>query len=515
MSLFAKSLRFGLLVLLGAALLGAPALQAQFYATGGFESNLPSYWTKGAEPAGATLTWATDQAHSLARSLKITKSTTSEAAAWVSENMVDYWSPQHLANVDIKIGAWVRTQNVNTNPANDDARWWIAYTFWDQAGQLIGETRLPINQSVASSNGWVADTNAVGETVLPRDAWKTVISFVGGKDATGTVWADDFIHVGRQGAWAGQNWNQSVDMPTGWLYWLPPIGGNDGVLANGFENTRLTSEAAHSGLYSLKFDLPFNRQPHDGFVGTKRYLLSGNGAATNAADGVPYDITSLKEVKAGDVLRISVWVKASNLVPDSAAAYPVTWACGFTYGFFKGNGNNDGFNNVTGYPIDMQFTFPHVTQFDWTEYKLDIVVPDDPEARALEVRLHPYARFTGTVYFDDLNVKVVGTSTGVAERGAANGLPATFELAQNYPNPFNPSTKIAFALPHAAHVTVDIYNMAGQQVATLFEGYRSAGRYEVMWNGKDLRGKTVGSGIYFYRLHTGEMSLTKRMLLVK
>ncbi|HEX9653010.1 MAG TPA: hypothetical protein VGA99_04820, partial [bacterium] len=403
-----KRFQLVLRLLLGVGLLLTPSLQAQFHAVGGFESNLPSYWTKGSEPAGSTLTWATDQARTLARSLKITKEVTSAEAAWVSENAVDYWSPQHLANVDIKIGAWVKTQNVNTNPANDDERWWISYTFYDQADQLIGETKLPIDQSVASSNGFVADTNGVGETVLPSDAWRTIMRFLGGKNATGTVWADDFIHVGRAGAWAGQNWNQTVDVPTGWLYWFPPIGGNDGRITNGYENTRLTNEEAHSGLTSLKFDLPFNRQPNDAFVGTKRFALNQFPGGVNP----------------GDVLRISVWVKTNNLVPDSAAAYPVTWACGFTYGFFKGNGNNDGFNNVSGYPIDTQFTFPPVTEFDWTEYTLDITVPNDPEARALEVRLHPYARFTGTVYFDDLTVEKLDLPPLAAVGGFESALPS-------------------------------------------------------------------------------------------
>jgi len=79
-----------------------------------------------------------------------------------------------------------------------------------------------------------------------------IIKFVGGKNATGTVWADDFDYVGRGGAWAGQTWNQSVGVPTGWLYWLPPNGGNDLKLSNGFENTKITTEAAHTGLSSLK-----------------------------------------------------------------------------------------------------------------------------------------------------------------------------------------------------------------------------------------------------------------------
>ncbi|MFA4924698.1 MAG: hypothetical protein WC557_10940, partial [Ignavibacteriaceae bacterium] len=59
---------------------------------GSFEQQLPSYWTKGTEPNGATLSWATDESRSMGRSLKIEKSTTSEAAMWESENMVDLWS---------------------------------------------------------------------------------------------------------------------------------------------------------------------------------------------------------------------------------------------------------------------------------------------------------------------------------------------------------------------------------------------------------------------------------------
>src|SRR5207247_10878010 len=125
--------------------------------------------------------------------------------------------------------------------------------------------------------------------------------------------------------------------------------------------------------------------------------------------------------------------KAMYLVPDSAALYPTTWSCGFTYGFFTGNGNNAGFNSVSGYPIDTQFEFPAVSSFDWTQYYLDFVVPNDTTARALEIRLHPYARFTGTIYFDDLDVKVIGTTTSVLA-DHDHGLPKTIDLANNYPN---------------------------------------------------------------------------------
>jgi hypothetical protein len=487
---------------------------------GGFEGGLPSYWTMGNQPGGSTLTWATDQSSpsSLGRSLEITKTATSDSASWVSENMVDYWSQRHYANVDMKIGAWVKTQGVNTAPgSNADAQWYVAYTFYDSAGTLIGQTKLPIDQTVATSSGWLADTNGVEATVLPRDSWKTIISFVGGKNATGTVWADNFILVGRGGAWAGQDWDAGVGVPTGWIYYFQPNGGNDGLVSDGYENTRLTTETSHSGLYSLKFNLPFTRPQGDGFVGTKRYLLNGTGSPGNSMSASPKagksaDISTLG-AKAGDIIRISVWIKASNLVPDSAAKYPTTWAVGFTPGFWKGNGNNDGFNNISGYPQDFQFVFPPVTSFDWTQYYLDVTVPSDPTTEALDLRLHTYSMFTGTVYFDDLTVQVIGATTSAGD--VKDGLPRTFELSDNYPNPFNPSTMINYGVPKNGTVSLIVYNILGQRVRTLVNAPMTAGRYSIAWDGRNEAGSVLSSGVYFYRLQAGATALVKKMLLLK
>jgi hypothetical protein len=467
-------------------------LSAQLSSIGGFEGDLPSYWTKGAEPTGSTLEWATDQFRSMGKSLKITKSVTTEAAVWESENVVDFWSPQHLANVDIKIGAWVRTEGVNTNPTTEDEKWKVSYSFYDSAGTLIGETVMDLDQSTASSGAFYADTNNVGETILPEDSWTTIMKFIGGKDATGTVWADDFMHYGRAGAWAGQNWNTAVGVPSGWIYWFPPIGGNDGEITKGFENTIVTTEEAHSGTHSLKFDLPFTREQGDAFVGTNRMML-------------------LSGTAPGDYVRISVWLKASDLVPDSAALYPVTWAVGFTYGFWKGNGNNDGFNNIDGYPIDMQFVLPSVTQFDWTQYFIDIPVPNDPEAVAMSVRLHAYSRFTGTVYWDDLEVNPVGV-TDVDNDGL---IPAVFNVFQNYPNPFNPSTTISYAIPQQSNVMVKIYDMLGREVKTLVSGEQMPGVYNVLWNGDNNSGVNVATGIYLYRVVAGNNVQVRKMILLK
>ena len=483
----------------------------QISGIGGFESNLPSYWTKGTEPAGATLTWASDQSRSMGKSLKIVKSVTSDVAMWQSENMVDFWSNRLMPNVDVLLGAYIKTQGININPATDDAKWYLAYDFYRKDGTLIGETKLPINQSIATSTGWVADTNAVGATILPDTVYTLIIKFVGGKNATGTVWADDFDYVGRGGAWAGQTWNQSVGVPTGWLYWLPPNGGNDLKLSNGFENTKITTEAAHTGLSSLKFDLPFNRIPHDGFVGTRRYSINMNGTSPSVVKG-SHDITSLKNVKAGSVLRISVWVKASSLVPDSAAKYPGTWSVGLTPIFQSGLTNNATYDEIGA--KDLVFKFPAVTAFDWTQYYVDVTVPSDPNVRSMSVRIHPYSQFTGTIYFDDLGIEVISTVTDVKNN---NVIPVSYSLYQNYPNPFNPSTIISYAIPENSKVTLKIYDVLGQEVKTLINREQQAGVYNVTWKGDNNFGSKIASGIYIYRIEagSGKFNQTKKMILLK
>jgi uncharacterized lipoprotein YddW (UPF0748 family) len=104
---------------------------------------------------------------------------------------------------------------------------------------------------------------------------------------------------------------------------------------------------------------------------------------------------------------------------------------------------------------------------------------------------------------------VFRTYTGV-EPTRDDGVPSEFMLSQNYPNPFNPTTSVQFALPKTEHVLVRVYDMLGQEVATLVEETLSAGRYTVTWNASH-----AASGVYFYRIVAGSFIDTKRMLLLK
>jgi len=88
-------------------------------------------------------------------------------------------------------------------------------------------------------------------------------------------------------------------------------------------------------------------------------------------------------------------------------------------------------------------------------------------------------------------------------------------LSGNYPNPFNPSTTISFSLDREGFVALDVYNVRGQKVRSLVSGVYGAGVHKVVWNGVSDDGRSVGSGIYFYRMVSGEYVGVKKMVLIK
>lgn len=90
-----------------------------------------------------------------------------------------------------------------------------------------------------------------------------------------------------------------------------------------------------------------------------------------------------------------------------------------------------------------------------------------------------------------------------------------FELSDNIPNPFNPTTKIKYELPEAGFVKLAVYDISGREIRILADEFRDAGQYEVIFNSYDDQGGSLSSGIYFYKLQSEGLSLTKRMILIK
>jgi hypothetical protein len=110
-------------------------------------------------------------------------------------------------------------------------------------------------------------------------------------------------------------------------------------------------------------------------------------------------------------------------------------------------------------------------------------------------------------------------ATAVTDQ-TAGALPTRFALEQNFPNPFNSGTVIRFSLPGTAAdrqlaVELAIFNLVGQQVASLGAGEYLPGTYEVRWDGRDQSGRELGSGLYFCRLRAGGQVETRRMVLLR
>ncbi len=108
------------------------------------------------------------------------------------------------------------------------------------------------------------------------------------------------------------------------------------------------------------------------------------------------------------------------------------------------------------------------------------------------------------------NYQYTVDSTITSVKDIADNTPENFNLEQNYPNPFNPSTSISFSLPFSTHICLSIFNILGQEVATLLEGTRLAGNYSINWSPGNNP-----SGVYYSRLTTGDFTAVKKMVLVK
>jgi len=153
-------------------------------------------------------------------------------------------------------------------------------------------------------------------------------------------------------------------------------------------------------------------------------------------------------------------------------------------------------DNETGAVIDLtsadsyHFTLDASKSNEMLDYKLEL--------RSARVDEKSTSRFT-------LTINPMSTSNPIEGE-----LPKVLSLSQNYPNPFNPTTQIQYALPEAAEVRLDVFNMMGQRVATLINGHQTAGTHNITFDARHL-----ASGVYLYRLQVGRTVLTRKMTLLK
>lgn len=145
----------------------------------------------------------------------------------------------------------------------------------------------------------------------------------------------------------------------------------------------------------------------------------------------------------------------------------------------------------------MAFHFPDASG----EYPVIAVMPDFNDPVELEENI--------LIYIDNI-ILSDSPEDPTAVSAEIDELPVQLALRQNYPNPFNPSTRITFELNNPQHVTLNVYDIQGQKIATLVDGQRSVGQHHVTFNAEDL-----SSGMYLYRLETPQRTITRAMTLIK
>jgi hypothetical protein len=272
-------------------------------------------------------------------------------------------------------------------------------------------------------------------------------------------------------------------------------------------------------------------------------VLAGGGMTNNAEAAATIDqklVIVQQDTNVGGQFNIAVQVKGTGLgaantlgsatidlqFDNSKLTYvnATSWAFGSAQGYNRSANNNSTFirlaitgggvnENNDGTPggFDIGATYSTWVQLNFTVAASGLITMTvAPGSNAVSLYAnHGNNPNNGILVSQQLSppLNITGP-TSVAE--ARRGIPTVYALDQNYPNPFNPSTSIEFALPRQDHVTLEVFNILGQKVATLVDEIRPAGYYTEKFFGAGL-----ASGIYFYRMSASGATMFKKMLMIK
>ncbi|MBW6515148.1 MAG: chitobiase/beta-hexosaminidase C-terminal domain-containing protein [Candidatus Cloacimonetes bacterium] len=218
-----------------------------------------------------------------------------------------------------------------------------------------------------------------------------------------------------------------------------------------------------------------------------QFVPAQNGPPASSHDNVVHPIVITMNDYLNDFMTYQSWlVKIENVYfPDADGS--ATFANGQVYTL------SDGTNT-----IDFRTTFYDV------DYIGDVIPTDTIDLTGI-----PNSRTEG--HF------ITSRDTNDLYSVTSIDLPFTqpLELKGNYPNPFNPSTLIHFTLPEEAEINLTIYNIRGQKIRELYNGYLPAGEHRVEWNGRDDSNRIQSSGVYFYQLQSGDQTLIRKALMIK
>jgi serine protease len=221
-------------------------------------------------------------------------------------------------------------------------------------------------------------------------------------------------------------------------------------------------------------------------------IQDNSGVASSFYHTLGYNVSGYTE------LEVEFWFRAQSM--ESGEDFWVQYFDGSTWRTIASYARGTDFNNGTFYNkvvtiSKSQYNFPANAKI---RFMCDASDNNDD------------------VYIDEIEFRGMSGSGGSSRLVQANSMiPEGFTLSQNYPNPFNLNTTISFSLPAPAEMNLTIYNIMGQKIKTIAQGWYEAGSHTIIWDGKNEAGYVVASGIYFYKLSAGDKVITKKMSLLK
>ena len=298
-------------------------------------------------------------------------------------------------------------------------------------------------------------------------------------------------------------------LDTDWGYYFDPVGA-DGIPFNGDEPFQYTGYYfTFNGLAALNAILTAAGDDADGDGIPDNFMAAILGYMGGGATQEEATLLALADVIQGAFVGWAALFGVDATTAAVAAATVVAYAQA-TYTALVALGDPDALMNTV-------MATTTVMGGVLTELGIDI---DDSD--------HDYDGVNGRLVFQignscvpDIQTRdVVATFDVVVQEDTASVvsediLPAKFAVYENYPNPFNPSTNIIFDIVEQSQTDVSVWNLLGQKVAVLFSGDLNAGRHSIKFDGHHTNGSLLPSGVYIYRIESGNNVSTKKMMLLK
>jgi hypothetical protein len=293
-------------------------------------------------------------------------------------------------------------------------------------------------------------------------------------------------------------------------------GGNFSI-ARGSQAGGTTTWNLYEGNFSLS---NATTQSSTATPGGARFVFAKAGTQTltlgagNTLTALPIEVSSGTTLDAGSSLLAGTGIFVLNegaTLLTALAGGVAEFLAGVVAAVTLEDGSSFGFNG----------TAAQVTSAQMPATVTDLII-NNPAGVTLsqETTINGVLRLVAGVFNNTIPF-TLGPSGSISNEGGSlqnpvsvesppQNIPEVFFVDQNYPNPFNPSTTIRFGLPSAAQVTVKVFNMLGQKVATLFDGRKEAGVHELQFDAANF-----GSGVFLYRIQAGDVVDMKRMVLAK